>query len=387
MKTSLSCLGILIVALIFGRQQSARIADMKQRISSAQSVRNSKGFLRDPMSSGPTYRTKYERRSTHARAGDVFQSLVKLRAARTSVSAGPMAPTAIENKEALQAIMQLDLAGLEELIQLLAKSKDPVFQKEELVRCEQIVLCLTAIADTDPHRAIELICHSKEQIGAFFPDRMWADPLLKYVLTRLSDHDPQGMLNALIRITAETPEMMSVESYSMRELLGVIARNDPGLVLDTIQKLPEPTRPGIVESLEGQLETDDERMALFQAARERYGNQPAAMKGILTSLCRRFQFTRESPSESRKWVESLGMTDAEKLLAFDGLRGLSVPPENGEEFTKWFAKFMPESYERRELVWKTSWGWAQEDGASARKFLKELGIDGEELIRREMGGN
>ena len=95
--------------------------------------------------------------------------------------------------------MQLDLAGLEELIQLVSKSKDPVFQREELVRCEQIVLCLTAIADTAPERAIELICHSKEQIGAFFPDRMWADPLLKYVLTRFSDRDPQGALNAMIR--------------------------------------------------------------------------------------------------------------------------------------------------------------------------------------------
>lgn len=387
MKTSLACLGILIVALIFGQRQGARIATLEQRISSAQSAWNSKRFLRESLRMESAYSTKYERRSTHAKAADVFQSLLKFRLARTSVCAGPMAPTAMENKEALQTIMQLDLSALDELIQLISKSKDPVFQKEELVRCEQIVLCLTAIADTDPDRAIELICHSKEQIGAFFPDRMLADPLLKYVLTRLSDRDPQGALNALIRITAGTPELMAVDSHNLKELLGVIARNDPGLVLDTIQKLPESARPGIVESLEEQLETDEERTGLFQAARERYGAQPASMKKILTILCKRFQNTRESALESRKWVESLGMTDAEKLLSYDGLKRLSVPPENGEEFTKWFANFMPESNERRQLVWKTSWTWAQKDGAGASAFLKELGIDGEEMMKREMGGN
>ena len=42
MKTSLACLGILIVALIFGQRQGARIATWEQRISSARSVRPTK---------------------------------------------------------------------------------------------------------------------------------------------------------------------------------------------------------------------------------------------------------------------------------------------------------------------------------------------------------
>lgn len=384
MKTSFTCLGILILALIFGRQQSARIADMEQRISSAKSVQNSKRFLRDPMSPEPAYRTKYQRRSTHAKAGDVFQTILILRAARTSVCAGPMAPTALENKEALQAIMQLDLAGLEELIQLVSKSKDPVFQREELVRCEQIVLCLTAIADTAPERAIELICHSKEQIGAFFPDRMWADPLLKYVLTRFSDRDPQGALNAMIRIVAETPRMMSMDSYSMKELLGVIARNDPGLVLDTIQNLPEPTRPGLVGSLAGQLETDDERSALFLASRNRSQSQPGAMEPVLTSLCERFGHSAVPSHETIALINRLGMTDEEKPLLLKVLRGTNVPDSGKQKFAEWLAAFLPDSSEKKLLLWRASWGWTGSDSA---KFLKEQGIDPEEMMRREMGGN
>ncbi len=382
MKTSLACLGILIVALIFGQRQGARIATLEQRISSARTVRPTKASRNARQDQVAAYRTNYVRRpSSEATAASVFQQLLSSPDSGGAVIMGPQA--ALENREVMQTLMQLDRAELEKLIQLISRSESPVFQRP--FKSEKIILCLVAMADLDPRLALSYVTGSKERFGQLFDDDWLVGTMLNYVIVRMSDRDPQGALATLIEHSEG--DTGASQEQRVRELMGKIVLKDPGPVLDALEKLPEAQRSGIRDSFGILMETDEERMALFQAARERYGAQPAAMKGILTTLCKRFQFTRESALESRKWVESLGMTDPEKLLAFDGLRGLSVPPEKGEEFTKWFAKFMPESDERRVLVWKTSWMWAQEDGASAKAFLLELRIDGEEMIRLEMGGN
>ncbi len=378
MKSAYICLGILIAALVFGRHQRRQIAEMEQQISSSKAVRHSKSYARDTRNPEPAYRSKYERKSTNAQADDVFQSLLRFRAARTSVSGGPMAPAAMENKQALQEIMQLDLPNLEALIQLISKSDDPVFKKEELVRCEQTVLCLTAIADIDPERALELICHSKEQIGPFFADLMWADPLVKYVLTRLSDRDPQGALDALIRITKETPKMMSVESHNLKELLGVIARNDPGLVLDTIHKFPEATRLGMVESLTLQLESDDERVGLFHASRVSSHSRAETMDLIVQSFCDRFSYSALPSSETIALINRLEMTEEEKPLTLKALQRANIPESEKEEFAKWAADFFPDSTGKKILLWGAGSGW------DSAKFLNDHGIDPEEMIKEMM---
>ena len=377
MKTSFTCLAILIAALTLGRHQNERIATLEQRISSVRAARRSNASSRIQMDAEVAYRTMYECKSAHAKAEDVFQSLLGFRAARKSVFAGAMDATAMENRDALQAVMQLNLSGLDELIQLIAHSKDPAFGRDELVRCEQIVLCLTAVAEADPARALDYVCHSKEQIGAFFEDRMSAEPLVKYLLIRLSDRDPQGALNALLRITSETPAMMSYESGSFRDLLGVIALQYPGPVLDAIQKLPGEKRTAVLEALGDHLESDHERTALFLALRDRCASQPAVMEEVLSSLCARFNQNGRSMGELRQWVESLGMTDAEKLLAFRGLSTISFNglPSEMEASAKWYASFLPESNARKVLAWAAATAWMQSDRAAATAFLREQGID------------
>jgi len=377
MKTSLTCLAILIAALMLGRQQNVRMAILEQRISSARAASPSNASSRIQTDAEVAYRTKYERKFAHARAEDVFQSLLKFRAARTSVFAGAMDATAIENKVALQAVMQLDLSGLGELIQRIAHSKDPAFGTDGLVRCEQIVLCLTAVAESDPARALDYVCHSKEQIGAFFEDHMSAEPLVKYLLIRMSDRDPQGALDALLRITSETPAMMSYESDRFREIFGVIARQDPGPALDTIQKLPEERRLAVLEAVGDRLESDRERTALFLALRDRCASQPAVMEEVLCSLCAGFNRNGRSMDELRQWLEGLGMSDAEKLLAFRGLSTISFngQPSEIEASAKWYASFLPDSNERNILVWACASAWMQTDRAAATAFLTEKGID------------
>ena len=135
------------------------------------------------------------------------------------------------------------------------------------------------------------------------------------------------------------------------------------------------------------MDNDDDRTALFLAFRDRYRARPEWMKAGLVALCGKFSDTRTSPAASRKWAESLGMSDAEKLLMFDGPYRVEIRPTDGKDYATWFFKFMPKSPARDRLVWQALNEWRQVDDMGARAFLKEQGIDPMDMNRIEMDGN
>lgn len=288
---------------------------------------------------------------------------------------------ALENREAMQAIMQLDLSGLEELMILIANSKSPAL--ESSYRKEKAILCLIAMADLNPRKALEHVMQGEEwnRIFADFPEYK---PMLAYVLVRLTSEDPQFALDAMFEIHRKSPE--DIGDGSVIPGLWGAARYAPGLVLEAIEKLPEADRQQALRysDLSGELESDDEHTALYLAYRDHFSSQPEQIKKALVSLCERFNYNGDSPREVRRWMDSLNVTDDEKLLMFDGLRGINISRSDGEEFAKWFAGFMPESKERDTLVWKAYCEWDGSDLPAAAAFLKEQGIDPEEMIRRDM---
>jgi hypothetical protein len=161
MKTSLTCLGILIAALVLGNLQGSRLEKLKQQIRSSEAAYRSKARDRASSDDVPAYPSKYERTSKHAVAQDVFQSLLGYRATRTSTQTGDMASMTDRNKDALKAILQLDLSGIRELITMISQSKDPVLKMNSAVKYEQISLCIIALADQDPGYALIFIHKSQ----------------------------------------------------------------------------------------------------------------------------------------------------------------------------------------------------------------------------------
>jgi hypothetical protein len=79
------------------------------------------------------------------------------------------------------------------------------------------------------------------------------------------------------------------------------------------------------------------------------------------------------------------MSDSEKFLIFDCLNSIDPSGSDGEIYARWFARFMPESDARKALVWKSVNVWVQTDAPKAIEFLKEQGIDPQEMMRRERG--
>ncbi len=378
MKTSLTCLGILIVALAIGRWQGSRIEKLGHRMESMPALRATKVSHRAERNDQATYRTKYARRSTGATAIQVFESLVAIPRPRTGVSMGP--DVAVDNREAIQTIMQLDLSSLEELMTLISNAAHPAL--EFPYRKEKAMLCLMAMVDLNPRKAFKHVMDG-EAWNRIFAEDTQTKPMLTYVLARMAFEDPQDALDSMFEIQRKSPE--AIGDQAVRRLLWQTARYDPGLVLDAIEKLPEAKRPLVRQSLGSELESDDEHTALFHAYRDHFSSQPELMKNALVSLCGRFNYTRDSPPEVRQWMDSLNVTDDEKLLMFDGLKGINISRSDGEEFAKWFAEFMPESKERDTLVWKAFCEWDGSDLPAAAAFLKDQGIDPEEMVRRDMG--
>lgn len=380
MKASLTCLGILLAALVIGRWQGSRIENLQHRIDYTHALRKMKASDRAHREQPSSYRTKYERKSAGTTAVMTLEVLIAIPRLRTGASLTLGA--AIENRAAMQAITQLDLPGLEELMNLIASSKDPALQFP--YRQEKAILCLVAIADLNPRNALEHLLEGKDWHRLFSGHEFVDGGMMKYVISRMSERDPQGALDQLLQISRDFPERISDENTS--ELMGTIARQDPRRVLEALDKLPEEKRKIAFGVFSYKLE-DDQQTALFLAFRDHYGSRPQVMKEALTSLCQKFSLNANLPAESRKWADSLGMTDPEKLLMFEGFKRLDIPQADGEDYARWFASFMPASEERTALIWKASREWAAADPAKSGDFLKAQGIDAEEMMQREMSGN
>ena len=379
MKTSLTCLGILVAALVLGNLQGSRLEKLQQQIPSSEAAYRSKAHDRESRDHVPDYRSNYERTSKHAVAKDVFQSMLGYLAGRKSTQTGDMASMTDRNKEALKAILQLDLSGLEELITMISQSKDPVLKMNSAVKYEQISLCIIALADQDPAYAFDYIMNAeKEMDPKVFKDR-GTDRWLGYVLTRLGDRDPRQAMDKLVKLAEDRAKPWS--DANVRSFLAKIARQDPGVVMNTIDRLPETKGQYFVEALAYEMESDDERSALFLAFRDHFRSRPGLMKVGLASLFRRFEDARKSPAELRQWADSLEMSAAEKLLIFDSLDSINLTQQDGEDYARWFAKFMPESNERMRLIWKACNYWGRTEAEKTMAFLAEQNIDPQEMIR------
>jgi hypothetical protein len=199
----------------------------------------------------------------------------------------------------------------------LAQSKDPVLKINSAVKYEQITLCIIALADQDPGYAPDYVINAKKEIDLKVFRDPGTDGWLQYILTRLGDRDPQRALDGLVRMAGDSAKPWS--DNNVRPILAKIARQDPGLVLDTIDRLPEAKSQSSLKSLAFQMESNDEFTALFLAFRDRFHSRPELMKAGLVSLFQRFQNARETPAESRQRADSLEMTDTEKLLVFESL--------------------------------------------------------------------
>ncbi len=371
MRTAFVCIALIAAAFLLGRQQASRIDSLESRIGHPETSRPTKVSTSRGREDETGYRSKRYRRDAVVTAHEVFERILPLVLSRKSASMG--AEVALDNREAMQEILKLDSNGIRELLAL-------IYQSEELGKPRSIgfiapMLCLIAMADIDSSAAFTHLMENKDW-KRLCPD---VEGMVYYVLSRMALDDPGKALNSL-RIAEESGKMRNDGLGS--SLLCQVARRDPWLALENIANQPETRRNQIAQSIGSVMESDEERTAMFRALRDRRKGSSEFADQVFASLCA----THDDRPDSRKWLESLGMTDEEKIEFHAAIsQAMSGQSRIPLEDARWIAGFMPASPERDSMIWdRVKFTTPADDLESVMEFLHEQGIDPEVMNQREM---
>lgn len=380
MKTALACIFLCIAALVLGRHQSSLIADLEQRIAAAK-VPVRMELRRSADDGNADYRGKYRQREATLTAPEVFETVLSLVQTR-SISGGP--DVVMANREAFQAMLKLDLAGQKELIRLIATSNDPRLDnhgRDTLQKCEQINVCLCAMADRHPETALEYLRNCDERIGKFYQQRLGTGSMISYAIRRLCEHDPAAGLNELV---AQAGKSDSESGFFATDILVSVAESKPELALETIPRLPVASRVDPLRIILSKTDSDEECTRQFQSLRNGLRDDPAAMETAFSTLLGNVLQRNKSWRKSANWIEALNLSNEERLRVAKGLRGLGEGGVDGHpEPTQWLAEYLPPSRERSFILWfNIRHGiWGAMDPPAAEAFLRKNSIDEAEMKR------
>ena len=380
MKTILVCIILSIAALLFGKRQQTRIAELEQRVATVDAPVRMES--RRPVETETTdYRSKYRHRDATLTAPEVFETILSLVQSR-GVTNGP--GVVMHNREAFQAMLKLDLAGQKELIRLIATSDDPrLGEGRDLSKVEQINVCLCAMADRHPETALEYLRNSNDLIGKFFRNWGGPDAMIHYAIRRLCERDPMRGLNELVAEAGRDGEPAGASQTA--KILAGVAEYEPEMALETIPRLPDELRPESLRSVLSKAVTDDERTRYFQIIRNGLRGDRKSLEMAFRTLLHSYRNVRDqaeprSWKDRAKWLEGLNLTDDEKMAYAPCEYGDDIA--DSQDVARWLADFMPPSKERDFLLWmKTQGFWMATDSEAAKAFLRKHAIDEEEMKR------
>jgi hypothetical protein len=383
MKTLFICLVIVMATLLLGMRQQTRFAKLERKLAARSSPAASREPGRSPGDADAVRTGKSRVRPVPPTAAEVYQTVVGwLNTHGRGVNAGPS--TVLDNRETFGAIMKLDLTGQRELITLLAASSDPKFT-DDLYKCELINVCLSAMADSHPEAALEILDHADERIGRFYNNRMQPEGMVAYVLRRLCDHDPIVGLNSLVERVNRIQS--SWRESTIAEMISSVAERDPDLALATITRFQEDLQPESWRMLAEQARTDEECGRFFKQLRENPLSNPGQLSGVLGPLFENVRKNRTSWTDFKGWLDEMNLSDEENLMIASTV--VSPSEERGEEkeVAMWLLESLPESKQRNYLVWLTTIGFGDpSDPAFVSNLLQQQGINPEEMMKLNQQG-
>jgi hypothetical protein len=374
MKTKLCCLAIIAAALLLGQWQASQIKTLESRIGRTQTSRVTTVSTSRERENETDYRSKHHHRKAGATASQVFERLLPLVQPRPGGNAMGL-DAALQHREAMKEIFRLDLDGVRELMSLVSQSKE--LAKIRPMPHIASILCMIAMADADPQAAFAHLMEDKKWNQMFSPDDHGDGSMVAYVLARMALDDPGKALGSL-RVAEGAGKISGYDL--LPNLLGEIARKDPWLAFDNLAQQPEERRNQIAQYIGSAMETADERTAMFRALRDRGKADQELVKKTFESLCA----TNDNRPDSRKWLESLGMTHEEKIEFHEGI-SQAVSGQSGTPLkdARWIAGFMPASPERDSMIWDSVKTGDPADMESIIAFFREQGIDPQVMIQRE----
>ena len=375
MKTIFTCLILIIIALIVGKNQSSHIDSLKQNVSSETSFLKPRPRITKQTSAYPN---KYRQSSQSGSAQDILDEILSILDSKDRIGGwhtGPAAHMASQFPEVTQLIMQLSEPKLRELIDLLIALPDGQL---DFGRGQQVCLCLIALSHLNPDSTIDLIVAQKklperEQLHVFA-----AQPLIEYTISHWLQHDHVSALEKLDSIIKTAPKLVTNDVYI--ESFSELARHDPTLSLQKIAALPDEIRKEASRSITRRFLEENEKTALYHALDKLDSSHTEVRKGVLRSLLAEISHTHTPLSKTTDWLTSLEMSDEQKHEIFWQLVNAASSSKNSPEFTDWLIDFFPESEEKLDLIALSVGGWLHNAPESGMAYLQAKGIDPRELF-------
>lgn len=383
MKTLLACLFVIAAAVWFGSQQHERIRELRKLADGTGAPAN----VVTGMEGNPDFRTKSRSRPerNQVTVDEVFDEIMRIHSAPeklpTRFSPGIM-QIAADNKELLQKMSRLDGASLEHLIGKIHACPAPEDHalRLQLQKGQEITLCLIAMGTSDPRRALEILTSAKQRFGDDQARHLAGEDLLSYVISNLAKRDPAAALEHLSQLATQWPG----DSFGIRdqtsgrpELYSWVARENPDLAVQAALELPQETARSVFAGLSSKVDEEARRTDLVNSLRIVADRHPDLVKSALQSISGRYIYHQVRPEDAMKWIESLNLTDAEKLSLAPSLFPDNIYQGLGKDQwpqIEWMVSFLPESEEKkrmiREVVIRTP-----RSSPERIEFLKLHGID------------
>jgi hypothetical protein len=210
--------------------------------------------------------------------------------------------------------------------------------------------------------------------------------MISYAIRRLCEQDPATGLHELVTQAGKSD---SESAFNASEILTSVAESEPELAIETIPQLPVGSRADPLRRILEQTDSDEECTRRFQTLRNSLRDDPAALETAFSTLFRNVSKRSNSWRKTADWIESLNLSNEEKLRVAKGLRGLGERGVDGHpEPTQWLAEYLPPSTERSYILWQNVRHgiWRHMDPQAAEAFLRKNSIDEEEMKRLEREG-
>jgi hypothetical protein len=380
-KTILACLILIAAALWLGSWQRERIRELRQ--SGTGTGSSATGMANDV--ENPNFRTKSRSRATpdQVTVDELFDEIMRIHNAPEKLPTQysfAIFEIASENSELLRKMSLLDAALLEQLIERIHASPEPKNSPLPLQKGQEISLCLIAMCADDPRRALDILIHAKERFGDDQARCLAGEQLLSYVLANLAKRDPAAALEPLRYLVTEWPgdSFGRYEQPSGRTgLYSLVARERPDLAVEAALQLPPDIARVVFGTMGAAIEDDSQRTALVNSLRMEANRHPDLVKSALQSISGRYTYHQVQPEAAMKWIESLNLTDAEKLSLAPILFPDSIYRGSGKDQwpqIEWMVSYLPESEEKKRII-REAVIHTPRSSPERIEFLKLHGID------------
>jgi hypothetical protein len=381
MKTHLACLAVIAAAVWFGSQQRQRIRELRELADGtgvpARAVTGLEGNLNIETRS----RSRPER--TRFTVDEIFDEIMRTHNTPEKLPthfSHRIMEIASDNRELLQKMSHLDPASLEQLIGKIHASPSPKGSSLDLRKLQEIIICLIAMGTSDPGRALEILTSAKQRFGEDEAYHIVGEELHSYVISNLAKRDPSAALEHLRQIVSQSPgdsSGTSGQTNGRTELYSLVARERPDLAVEAALQLPPDIARVAFGTMGAAIEDDSQRTDLVNSLRMEANRHPDLVKSALQSISGRYTYHQVQPEAAMKWIESLNLTDAEKLSLAPILFPDNIYRGSGKDQwsqIEWMVSYLPESEEKKRII-REAVIHTPRSSPERIEFLKLHGID------------